>query len=670
LVPAAESRFAETGSRSQYVHWIDLYDANSRKIDPSSESAAPYSPEKTCGRCHDYEAMTHGYHFGAIRKLGDSGRPGEPWIWSDERTATQIPLSYRDWPGTYDPETIGISPWSLVQKFGRHMPGGGPGQWPSLQEELAKAQADAAKAAGADAERAAEAEGEDAAAEDEVPNRWPLAGELQIDCMICHSNNHAYSMEVWQEQIDDENFAWAPTAASGLGYVDGKVSGLPDDFNPAEVEEGSRNKLPTIKYAPDRVNDDNRVFFDVIRKPSNNACYYCHTTRVAGDQATPEWNHDEDVHVRAGMACADCHRNGIGHHTVRGFDGEQHPTGQPVASLSCRGCHMGEDDAGRMGAPLPAHKGLPPLHFDKLSCTACHSGPRLTDQADPVMTALAHGLGLPSHDYSADMPPGIVAPVLLPDGGKLYPHRMTWPALWGYLQTDQITPLDPELTYDTLRKIIRRRSGQTWPEALKIEVEDEERVKLLGEERAEVDEEELTEDERSKLDDVIQEETRKAFLGKLAEALEALQEVIPAGATPVYVGGGKAYRLGDGGEAEAFEHEAAAAYAWRFGHDVRPARDSLGITGCFECHASGTPIFESQVTTVSPIPEEAPTTQAMYQLAGFDKFRLDAWNQSFQGRTAFKFLGFASMGIVSLMLLAYAMRGLSGLAKVFRRNGS
>jgi len=42
-----------------------------------------------------------------------------------------------------------------------------------------------------------------------------------------------------------------------------------------------------------------------------------------------------------------------------------------------------------------------------------------------------------------------------------------------------------------------------------------------------------------------------------------------------------------------------------------------------------------------------PATHAMYELAGFDKTKLDAWNQSFQGRTAFKWMGFLSTGIVS-----------------------
>ncbi len=73
---AEESRFAMTHSRSQYVHWIDLYDATDTKIDPSDPHAPPYSPVFTCGRCHDYEAIAHGYHFNAMQKLADCGAAG------------------------------------------------------------------------------------------------------------------------------------------------------------------------------------------------------------------------------------------------------------------------------------------------------------------------------------------------------------------------------------------------------------------------------------------------------------------------------------------------------------------------------------------------------------------------------------------------------------------
>ena len=72
---------------------------------------------------------------------------------------------------------------------------------------------------------------------------------------------------------------------------------------------------------------------------------------------------------------------------------------------------------------------------------------------------------------------------------------------------------------------------------------------------------------------------------------------------------------------------------------------------------------------MGPAPDEEPVTMAMYEIAEseFDKTKLDAWNQSFQGRTAFKWLGFVSTGAVGLILLTYLLLGFNGLAGMIRR---
>lgn len=646
---AGETRFSQTLSRSDYVHWIELYDATGGLIDPTDPKAAPYSPVHTCGKCHDYEAIGHGYHFNAIRRSVAAGRAGEPWIWCDDRTGTQIPLSYRDWPGTHTPASLGITEWDFVLKFGRQLPGGGPGDGP---------------AAAAGSYEGAEGEKKDPPA---ASGRWRLSGQLAIDCMICHTNDRSYSPEMRWEQIGSQNFAWAPAVALGLARVEGKVSELRDDVDPAS--EDGKAKLPKTTYVPHRINAEKKVFFDVVRTPKDGACYHCHTTQFVGSGVAPEWTHDEDVHLRAGMSCSDCHRNDLEHHTVRGFAGEIHPTGQPVHTLSCEGCHLDEKEAGRLGAPRPVHKGFPPLHFEKLSCTACHSGPRPNAEAMQVLTAMAHGLGLPSHDYSEKMPPGIASPVYLRDGDMLYPHRMVWPAYWGKLKDGQISPLPPEEVYNALRRTLRVRRGSTFTEAVsEVKMTAEDKAKVLGEERAKVAEDELTDEEKAKLETLRAAMATESFRKKLAEALGDLKKILKEeGSQPVYVAGGRAYRLNDQGAAETFENSAAKPYAWRFGHDVRPAQASAGITGCFECHAEVSPYFASTVTALGPAPDDQPPTFVMHELAGYDKIMHTAWNLSFQGRTAFKWFGFASLGLVGLVLLAYGSRGVAALARFVQR---
>ena len=195
--------------------------------------------------------------------------------------------------------------------------------------------------------------------------------------MACHSKDTAYSPETWWDQIKKQNFAWAAAAALGIADVEGDVSKLPDDFDPAakkeiqeppqpaakeEAQEGVKEepkqgegqeqpkvsgpqegtppeetkdaskeetsgaageaaqdgpRLPRTKYRALRMSADKKVFFDIVKKPPDNACYYCHTARVAGVGESPAWTHDDDVHLRAGIGCSDCHRNGIEHDMVR-----------------------------------------------------------------------------------------------------------------------------------------------------------------------------------------------------------------------------------------------------------------------------------------------------------------------------------------------------------------
>jgi hypothetical protein len=640
-IAAGKSNYKRTDSRSQYVHRIPLYDAQDRPIKPTDPQPSPYSPRNTCKKCHDYQQIAHGYHFGG--PSNDDGRPGEPWIWTDRRSGSQIPLSLHKWPGTYRPGDLGLTPVAFAEHFGGHLPGGNLGE--------PAANADASPAAGGDA---------GGAEKGSSPSRWDVTGELTIDCMLCHAASRQYSYDQWAKQVHRQNFAWAPTAALDLAKIVGVAKNLPDDFDPT----ANADRAIKTQYNLEEFDADGNVFFDITGRPSNNACYACHTNREVGPAATPAWLCDGDVHIRAGMLCVDCHRNGIEHHTVRGFEGEVHPTGLPIGTLSCRGCHMDEDEpgsehadgvstGGRLGAPKPRHAGLPAFHFDKLSCTACHSGPQPKSAAQAFQTSMAHDLGSASQTRSDDDPPGIVAPVFRRDAtGMVYPYRMTWPAFWGYLSGDEIQPANPDQVYKQLRRTLRvRRDFRS--EMAKVQISAEQRVEVLGAEAAAKPAAELSDDEQTKLDDLTAHEATKAFRAKLAKGLAELAKASPvAGAVPVYVSGGKVYRLNDSGkEVETFTHVAAEPLAWPLAHDVRPARYALGANGCTECHAAGATLFYGQVTPVGPAPDAAATAVAMYTLMGDDPTQLMAWEASFLGRDAFKLaavLALCFMAVVGL----------------------
>ena len=147
------------------------------------------------------------------------------------------------------------------------------------------------------------------------------------------------------------------------------------------------------------------------------------------------------------MNCNDCHRHGLDHRVTRGYEGESKRSGNPaLETLTCRACHIGnrkpeqpELFGGRLGAPVAQHKGMPTIHFEKLSCTACHSGSWPKDVASRIQTAMAHGLGLADEHRSLDDPPGIVEPVFVEqDDGVIAPHRMFWPAFWGIKKDGEV----------------------------------------------------------------------------------------------------------------------------------------------------------------------------------------------------------------------------------------
>ncbi len=682
LAWAQTNRFATSQSQAGYVHWIELYDAQNNRISP--ESNRPYSPLMTCGRCHDVETISHGFHFQAGRTDLELDRPGQPWVWSDPQTGTQLPLSYRGGPGTFHPDQLGITRWQMAARFGGFLPGGGPGS----EEGLAGGPrvADSATTVTGQVDRS------------------HLTGPLLIDCMLCHHRQGSgYSPFTWTEQIEQENFAYAPAAALGVATVQGQTRRLKDDFDPKA--EGAAAQLPAVQYDPNRFRHDGRVLFDLVRKPENNACYYCHTQTAADAVQGQRWWHDEDVHVRAGMACVDCHRNGLDHETVRGFAGERHSVGAAASVLSCQGCHLGadfgaeqagHDSAGRgpageraglaggelsaggaglrssltmpgkMGAPRPLHAGIPPLHFERMACTACHSGP-LPDEPPSVLLSQVHGLGAHVKWTGAEAP-WVGAAVQLQrsnresdDEGRYAPFRWMWPSYWGERQADgSVVPLHPEQAAAWLRKPLKVRQDLAG-EIGEIKLTLAQRRELLGEDRAKVAEAERTAEEVAQLK-ALEETLRRAQIDeRLAAGLAAIQAEVTGAA--VFVSGGRIHALDDQGrvvaeaDAEAMSGPAAPVF-WPLGHNVRPATQSLGAKSCTECHRSDSPYFTEQLTAVAVVPgAETPRLALPAPLQG-DRTRFAAWNQLMTGRAQFKYFALAAVAAAALGLLAACLTGM------------
>lgn len=622
-----------TDSRSPYVHRLTLYDEDGAVIDPSEEHAAPYSARATCARCHEYGSISRGWHFNAGAPDVDAGRPGEPWIYVEPATGTQIPLSLRRWPGTWLPQEIGLSDWEFVLRFGRHMPG-----WVESGRRALSGTAQDPKHTA----RAAAA-----------PDRREIAGRLDIDCLLCHSADMTHDPAERARQIERQNFRWSATAAAGLGVVRGEARRLPDDWDPLAPRNPDRPDLwpPSIVYDRSRFDADDRVLFDISRRPPAERCYYCHTVRQVGPGSPRAFEEAGDVHLAAGLTCTDCHRNGIDHAIVRGFEGEV-STNPLAPALTCRGCHMGEVSArdvpgqlgGRLRAPRPLHLGIPPVHFERMTCTACHSGPWPQDAASRFQTALAHALGTASKERSEADPPLIVGPIFGRDpDGRIAPQRAVWPAFWGVRDADGgVRPLALD--------VVARAFGHE--PAADRQIRSDDRGGRRRAENAAGGSEPAAPLSDAKI---------VAVLAELAKFVEG---------EPVYVSGGLLHRLSSQGALTKAEDAVAEPYRWSLAHDVRPAAQSLGARGCTDCHATDAAIFFGRA---GPQPDDEPMAFAplrsapMHEVHGYPGRLAGAWGYLFGVRPAFKALGLTCVALTALVLLHY---GWAGLAAILRRMSS
>jgi hypothetical protein len=404
------------GTRCVPLHRLGLKDLDNRAILPTLNRAMPMSTKNTCGGCHEYDVIAGGLHFNSSTDA-PSGRPGEPWVLVDGATGTQLPMSNRSWKGLYKPKDLGLTPWSFTQQFGRHMPGGDMG---------APADTSSFKA------------------------RWGVSGPAEINCLGCHNASFKQDHSEWAKQMGRENFRWAGTAASGLGQVGGMASRQPDTWDiymgPSPDDTGFATP-PAVKYDLSMFDSKGKALIDVT-SPKDKRCLSCHSTVNAGQS---KWRSDRDVHSAAGLSCAGCHRNGISHNIVRGYPGEAAQRKDPdVASLTCAGCHIGTEGSGaramggRLGAPVPKHAGIPPVHMKKLTCTACHSGPMPKSEPTRVRTARANRMGIFGRAQWYTDAPNISAGVFAKgEDGKIGPRRMMWPAFWARVDGEKVTPILP-----------------------------------------------------------------------------------------------------------------------------------------------------------------------------------------------------------------------------------
>ncbi len=340
---------------------FNLRDKNGDVIDPTKDKDGkpipadlplqeqglprPVSLKKTCGACHDYNTITHGYHFQMGRDelyppveagTGDSPSRGPglfgKWQLLYQRELT--PINFEN------PDDVDMTPFDWVLNCGICHPGGGPAEYDrdhKRYDERIKGDIGGLTMFGNG---------------DYHESAWGRTGVIEADCLVCHLESYEYSVRV--QQMKKLNFEYAATAAAGFGYVFGSTA------------EGQQ---PKVYYDKSMFRADGTVYLH-IRRPSDRQCQECHDMSSAQKRGS-SWHNSymQDVHTDQGLGCVECHHGDIRHNFAKGHSSSQSVRDDlDYTNLSCKKCH--ED--GEHGAPNEDHEWLPPLHLERISCEACH----------------------------------------------------------------------------------------------------------------------------------------------------------------------------------------------------------------------------------------------------------------------------------------------------------
>ena len=573
------------GSRSVPVHLIKLVDEDSSVVRVDDQPMLPFSTNKTCGSCHDYQKIRGGWHFNAGDSAAVSGRNAHPWILSDQNTGTQIPVSYRNWPGVFRPEDLGLNGLEYLQLFARQMPGGSVGD-NDYQRDVSDI------------------------------FRWRVSGDLEVNCLSCHDAEFSHDQAAFAANTTRQNFRWAATASSGLANGYGSARDMPDNYDIylGTAPDLAKKTPPHVVYDLTRFNDLSEVYLDVVRKVPDANCYFCHSTKPVDTKNDERWQHDADVHLSAGLHCVDCHRNGLDHDMIRGYETEIKSGSITKADFSCAGCHL---VSGKLGAPRPLHEGLPIVHLEKLTCTTCHSGPLPAENTGYVKTSMAHALGVHGANKADSALPHIYSPVFVRnENGLIAPHNLFWPAYWALQKGDTLVPFPVKQLSQYISPFV-------------------------------INDDSLAGGDWLALAD-----------SQIVAVLDTMTLVLSGDRKPVYIAGSKIYSLLNDSTLIGEENKAAQPYSWPIAHDVRPAAQALGSGGCQDCHSLSAPFFYSRFSPDSPVGDQESAGLQNIDLMDVNRAGTWVFSSSFLFRPWLKIAVIVLTIVLVMVLLIYFVKAL------------
>jgi hypothetical protein len=239
--------------------------------------------------------------------------------------------------------------------------------------------------------------------------------------------------------------------------------------------------------------------------------------------------------------------------------------------------------------------------------------------------------------------PYVLSPVYVrDDDGKIAPHRLIWPSFWGFMTertTTEVSDIEPAPLEEVRTAVIAAvlaEEPEGGPNVSRIQAGS---WPLFSE-------------------------------AQMLRILEDLAAGHPEQGAPVFVGGGKVFRLDAAGLSIEEDHPAAQPYSWALAHNVRPAGQSLGIRGCDDCHALGAPFSFSTVSAPVPFEFADGATLRMTRLQGLGAAYSRVFAMSFLLRPLVKYTILVCCVIMLLVILFYTLRGLELLLRAGATAGS
>jgi len=602
-----------------------LRDEQGNIINPigGENAGTPYSPKQTCGQCHDYDLITQGFHF--MQGAGE-----EPT--ADQAERCQWALTPGNYGGTWcspaplyrylspkhneSPAEMDMTSFSfLTAGCAVCHPGGGSAEYDREGKRYDRWMADPASGFTPGGDNNFDG--------DYYQAKWSESGVLEADCLLCHLPE--YDFKARKQQLDVLNFRWAPSVGAGLATVSGSVAG---------------DTSVTVAYDMSQFGEDGTLSPHIVREPRNETCLACHA-KPGWKKRGANFRGPTDVHLRAGLMCVDCHPAGshavderIQGKEVHQFGKGDDPGGHVRDDLDntmrdCADCH----DTGNLGAPVAKHRGLPPLHLNKIACQTCHIPERTVKAALTVASDVFN--------------PG----AKIPSKGK---HLWTFygpnMAYWNHYGDLEMMGYDDKPT-DPYRPVLARYNGKvypvnrihnTWPA---IETEGEEGLqqpKMGAVYKMWTAHQQdpagypalshITDDNGDGVIEVNRAEEIDALIAAITEMLQRTGYPME-GKRVVWVMNDRVYRSGDEYRTVPVHPWEAAPYAnvHKYSHDVYPATAALGSNGCTDCHSPGSHFFFASVVKYPFDENGEPVTRPQYEVLGLSgpTVMLGAWREAY-----------------------------------------